>query len=1555
MSTQLTVPSSGGTPSTTIAGSSSPGYQHYGLKIGFPPGNSMRYKNIRFPDYNITVREAINFITEKQSIKKPELYEFLILDLKKKYQLVKVFDGEQVCSLIVDVTRPLNDLKDLISCKFKLRPSGDYRLFNASVEVPLNDDENCTIRTLNIDTSLPFILKDINDPLSTVPIDTLHLEDEDDSEDESRLWGSNLSLDIPAKSVVAIKEGFLKKQNRKKSWNVRYFKLTDKYLYYYKTPQSSKASGIINYREHIIRLASGSSAKDARIELIPKKSFHLVNGSGGGGGGANISSASTSGHTHPGSFVLKFDSESELMSWMQPPFILDTNIITPSNSGPTTPSATPPNSKFKPKTVFGTPIERVVLPGQDIPPIISQTIEYIEKKAMDTVGIFRLSGSVVTIESWKNKYDKGEKIDLLTQENDPHAVAGLLKLYLRELPDPLLTYSKYKYFIASQTIEDFPTRIKSIKHLIKSLPPVNYAVLSHLLQFLGKVATHSAVNKMQIHNLSTVFGPNLIKDNQQGSGEDFQTLVEDTPIINALTLSLIRDYQYIFGDKEIPEQKILAKTLYDYTAVEADDLSFTKGVIIRVTQQALDGWWNGEYQGKTGKFPTSYVELIPQVNSPASLLRTKSNSNLSKKKKFLMEMDSIRTKTIENEKNIEQLQETKAKIVSDIATLRLEKQQILSDPFTVKLLQMVNQCKQKQDVSIIPKNIDMLMTRFEEYKMSHEDLANIKTQLHDEYDQFNNNPKIKSKLESKDKEQLQLKFDSLSQRIDESQRYRQKSISSKHSIIHSNNNNNKKRKRITTLDGDDQQQNSIIPFNCANQVYWLIRSPSRRQLFLEKLEKQFHLLSFDLTNLSNVLSVLDYSNSNNNEVDQKIFKILIEKFGGIIKLNPDVFLQSILQNESISWELLKMYFLDDSVPCENLLTFAVNSRFIQLVHYAVLERKIEITIQNILDSVSNGSLEGTKFLLGEMYKDQSLEKCMSYNDVTFILQRIYYSASIPLFEWFTKTINRPIPAVTCDVLFQTLNSGHLEFAKYIYEKYKSTDLKLFELHGKELVTLALINTKRSDSGEFIDSYTETLEWVAKTFGVNKLSRPHIIQRIHQENRIQTLSIFLKYSTDPIDEVLEELYSFSLEMAEFLYENYETKMNQYGNLLKNITICLLGKYNKEVQHPIHLKLKNHIYYVLYQIAQTNDIIKVKQFFSERNVLENINQMENEKDKEEILREIKRMSSSIRSIMMLDYLVELGIVRYTPPQPTSLPGTFPSISNINIFFESMNQRSIGSYRQHKLSILTKFQCKTLGDFKNLLEEYTIDEIKQTLVIPFSNKTDKISNDITMLLLENHEQVLTSVRTIDMLVRINNFDLIKRIKEVYPNSISPETIVNRRTVILSAELIQFVKEMEPTFFDCLSANADPQVENNHTRQMRDWFTMAIKTSCSSQLLDYLKCLNTFIGPVGFSQHIIENSISLCGGREEIPLFLLDNIPEQKKNSFNLETSLSYAIRFNCLEIVKRISQMIPQTLSCDINSTPISLALTSKSITISQYLLENRNESYSPPNLISYLKPK
>mmetsp|Transcript_30068 Transcript_30068/g.75697 ORF Transcript_30068/g.75697 Transcript_30068/m.75697 type:complete len:758 (-) Transcript_30068:31-2304(-) len=271
-----------------------------------------------------------------------------------------------------------------------------------------------------------------------------------------------------------------------------------------------------------------------------------------------------------------------------------------------------PNSARRRKgPIFGKPLSEAVSvhDGSEVPAVIDVCINYIERRALQAEGIFRLSGSALNITEYKAKFDRGEEPDL-EAESDPHCIAGLLKLYFRELPEPVLTFELYDEFMSADSTEDKQLRLKYMRFLIRKLPKVNYAVTKKLMAFLRQVKEHSAVNKMAVHNLATVFGPNLLA----AGDKNMMRMVEDTAQVNSIVNTLIQDYSFLFDKKPLPARKTgdvaapLVKALYEYTGSAPDDLPFKQNDVIAVVLQGPpDGWWKGETGGKFGKFPGSYT------------------------------------------------------------------------------------------------------------------------------------------------------------------------------------------------------------------------------------------------------------------------------------------------------------------------------------------------------------------------------------------------------------------------------------------------------------------------------------------------------------------------------------------------------------------------------------------------------------------------------------------------------------------------------------------------------------------------------------------------------------------------------------------------------------------------------------------------------------------------------------------------------------------------------------------------------------------------------------
>lgn len=148
----------------------------------------------------------------------------------------------------------------------------------------------------------------------------------------------------------------------------------------------------------------------------------------------------------------------------------------------------------------------------DLPFVITKCVAEVEARGLTTEGIYRLSGFAEEIEAIKMALDKdGEKADL-SQDKYPNinVITGALKLYLRVLPIPLITYKVHPLLIDSIQHEKLDLKLSSIRHSLKTLPKAHYDTLKYVIEHLNRVAQHSVINKMNPQNLATVFAPTLI-------------------------------------------------------------------------------------------------------------------------------------------------------------------------------------------------------------------------------------------------------------------------------------------------------------------------------------------------------------------------------------------------------------------------------------------------------------------------------------------------------------------------------------------------------------------------------------------------------------------------------------------------------------------------------------------------------------------------------------------------------------------------------------------------------------------------------------------------------------------------------------------------------------------------------------------------------------------------------------------------------------------------------------------------------------------------------------
>jgi len=247
-----------------------------------------------------------------------------------------------------------------------------------------------------------------------------------------------------------------------------------------------------------------------------------------------------------------------------------------------------PAKKFKMQgiqpNVFGATPEEIVrfqrLKKKDstsvIPFVVTETITWLsEHNALKEVGIFRVAGSVKLIEELKKKYNEEASVDLGKYgPGDIHSIAGLLKQWLRELPEPLFINRFYIAFLQVAQNTDYPIKMRNLKKLIIGLPIENKSTFYCVLEFLANVSQCEEVNKMGSKNLSIIFSRALFREPDQFYPETTQSgAASSTPpniraqlnqeakqksathgnLVVEIVRQLIDEHEYILGKADSPK------------------------------------------------------------------------------------------------------------------------------------------------------------------------------------------------------------------------------------------------------------------------------------------------------------------------------------------------------------------------------------------------------------------------------------------------------------------------------------------------------------------------------------------------------------------------------------------------------------------------------------------------------------------------------------------------------------------------------------------------------------------------------------------------------------------------------------------------------------------------------------------------------------------------------------------------------------------------------------------------------------------------------------------
>uniref|UniRef100_A0A672YXT1 Rho GTPase activating protein 22 n=1 Tax=Sphaeramia orbicularis TaxID=375764 RepID=A0A672YXT1_9TELE len=181
------------------------------------------------------------------------------------------------------------------------------------------------------------------------------------------------------------------------------------------------------------------------------------------------------------------------------------------------------------------------------PLLVEQCVDFIRERGLDEEGLFRMPGQANLVKELQEAFDCGDK-PLFDSSTDVHTVASLLKLYLRELPEPVIPFSKYEDFLSCAQLlaKDEEEGVQELGNQVSTLPLPNYNLLKYICKFLDEVQSHCNENKMSVQNLATVFGPNILRPKM----EDPVTIMEGTSLVQHLMTVLIREQNRLYSGRE---------------------------------------------------------------------------------------------------------------------------------------------------------------------------------------------------------------------------------------------------------------------------------------------------------------------------------------------------------------------------------------------------------------------------------------------------------------------------------------------------------------------------------------------------------------------------------------------------------------------------------------------------------------------------------------------------------------------------------------------------------------------------------------------------------------------------------------------------------------------------------------------------------------------------------------------------------------------------------------------------------------------------------------------
>uniref|UniRef100_UPI0037E91C3B rho GTPase-activating protein 15 isoform X2 n=1 Tax=Semicossyphus pulcher TaxID=241346 RepID=UPI0037E91C3B len=178
-----------------------------------------------------------------------------------------------------------------------------------------------------------------------------------------------------------------------------------------------------------------------------------------------------------------------------------------------------------------------------VPRFVRLCTAAVEKRGLETDGIYRVSGNLAVIQKLRFMVNHEEKLNLDESDwEDIHVITGALKLFFRELPEPLVPFGFFTDIVETIKMSDYLDKVHRLKCLVLSMPPPNHDTLKFMCRHLRRVLEHSDTNRMTTQNIGIVFGPTLMRP-ERDNGNMAVNMVYQNQAVELI----LSEFDHIFG------------------------------------------------------------------------------------------------------------------------------------------------------------------------------------------------------------------------------------------------------------------------------------------------------------------------------------------------------------------------------------------------------------------------------------------------------------------------------------------------------------------------------------------------------------------------------------------------------------------------------------------------------------------------------------------------------------------------------------------------------------------------------------------------------------------------------------------------------------------------------------------------------------------------------------------------------------------------------------------------------------------------------------------------